>query len=106
MRPKLTGADVDRTVAWLRAFRSDLNDPTITAHNGRVFKRPGDGTLIEFRSMVDAVHCAIEVQNTMVERDAGVRDEMRIELRIGIHLGDDGAKRAERSMRHCHLRRE
>jgi adenylate cyclase len=63
-------------------------DPTISVHNGRVVKRTGDGALVEFRSVVDAVRCAIEVQNGMVERNAGVPPESRIEFRIGIHLGD------------------
>ena len=72
----------------LRALRSDLIDPAIAAHHGRVVKRTGDGILIEFRSVVDAVRCAIEVQNGMVERNAGLPPERRIEFRIGIHLGD------------------
>ena len=70
---RLTGADEDRTLARLRALRSDLVDPTIAVHNGRVVKRTGDGALVEFRSVVDAVRCAIEMQNAMVERNAGVR---------------------------------
>ena len=69
---RLTGADEDRTLARLRALRSDLIDPTIAVHNGRVVKRTGDGVLVEFRSVVDAVRCAIEVQNGMIERNAGV----------------------------------
>ena len=85
---RLAGADEDRTLARLRALRSDLIDPTIAVHNGRVVKRTGDGALVEFRSVVDAVRCAIEVQNGMVERNAGVPPERRIEFRIGIHLGD------------------
>ena len=85
---RLTGADEDRTLARLRALRSDLIDPTITVHHGRVVKRTGDGALVEFRSVVDAVRCAIEVQNGMVERNAGVPADRRIEFRIGIHLGD------------------
>jgi TolB-like protein/class 3 adenylate cyclase/Flp pilus assembly protein TadD len=85
---RLTGADEERTLARLRALRSDLIDPTIAVHNGRVVKRTGDGALVEFRSVVDAVRCAIEVQNAMVERNAGVPPERRIEFRIGIHLGD------------------
>ena len=68
---RLAGADEDRTLARLRALRSDLIDPTIAVHNGRVVKRTGDGVLVEFRSVVDAVRCAIEVQNSMVERNAG-----------------------------------
>jgi adenylate cyclase len=85
---RLTGTDEDRTLARLRALRSDLIDPTIAVHNGRVVKRTGDGALVEFRSVVDAVRCAIEVQNAMIERNAGVPPERRIEFRIGIHLGD------------------
>ena len=85
---QLAGADEDRTLARLRALRSDLTDPTIAVHNGRVIKRTGDGVLVEFRSVVDAVRCAIEVQNGMVERNAGVPQDRRIEFRIGIHLGD------------------
>src|SRR6202163_1840669 len=85
---RLAGADEDRTLARLRALRSDLIDPTIAVHHGRAVKRTGDGTLIEFRSVVDAVRCAIEVQNGMVERNAGLPTERRIEFRIGIHLGD------------------
>ena len=85
---RLTGADEDRTLARLRALRSDLIDPTIAVHHGRVIKRTGDGALVEFRSVVDAVRCAIEVQSGMVERNAGLPAERRIEFRIGIHLGD------------------
>ncbi len=83
---RLAGADEDRTLARLRALRSDLIDPTIAVHNGRVVKRTGDGVLVEFRSVVDAVRCAIEVQNAMVERNAGVPEDRRIEFRVGIHL--------------------
>jgi adenylate cyclase len=85
---RLAGADEDRILARLRALRSDLIDPTVAVHNGRVVKRTGDGALVEFRSVVDAVRCAIEVQNAMVERNSGLPPERRIEFRIGIHLGD------------------
>jgi adenylate cyclase len=85
---RLIGTDEDRTLARLRALRSDLIDPTVAVHNGRVFKRTGDGALVEFRSVVDAVRCAIEVQNAMVERNEGVAQDRRIEFRIGIHVGD------------------
>jgi adenylate cyclase len=85
---RLTGADEDRILARLRALRSDLIDPTIAVHNGRVVKRTGDGAIVEFRSVVDAVRCAIEVQNAMVERNAGVSEDRRIVFRIGIHIGD------------------
>jgi len=85
---RLAGADEDRTLARLRALRSDLIDPTIAVHNGRVVKRMGDGFLVEFRSVVDAVRCAIELQNSMVERNAGLPPERCIVFRIGVHLGD------------------
>ena len=85
---RLAGADEDRTLARLRTLRSDLIDPIISVHHGRVVKRTGDGSIIEFRSVVDAVRCAIEVQNGMVERNAGLPPERRIEFRIGIHLGN------------------
>ena len=85
---RLAGADEDRTLARLRALRSDLVDPVVSVHHGRIVKRTGDGSLIEFRSVVDAVRCAIEVQSAMVERNAGVSPEKRIEFRIGVHLGD------------------
>ena len=85
---RLAGADEDRTLSRLRGLRSDLIDPAIEAHRGRIVKRTGDGSLIEFRSVVDAVRCAIEVQNGMVERNAGLPPERRIEFRVGVHLGD------------------
>src|ERR1700737_4660703 len=75
---RLTGADEDRTLARLRALRSDLIDPTIAVHNGRVVKRTGDGAIVEFRSVVETVRCAIEVQNGMVERNAGLPPERRL----------------------------
>jgi adenylate cyclase len=85
---RLAGADEDRTLSRLRGLRSDLIDPAIAAHHGRIVKRTGDGSIVEFRSVVDAVRCAIEVQNAMIERNAGVTDDRRILFRIGIHLGD------------------
>ena len=85
---RLAGADEDRILARLRTLRSDLIDPTIAVHHGRVVKRTGDGAIVEFRSVVDAVSCAIEVQRAMVERNAEVAPDKRIEFRIGIHLGD------------------
>ena len=72
-----------------QAVRSDLIDPTIAVHNGRVVKRTGDGSIVEFRSVVDAVNCAIEVQRAMVERNAGgSRLTSASNFRLGIHLGD------------------
>jgi class 3 adenylate cyclase/TolB-like protein len=85
---RLAGADEERTLARLRALRSDLIDPIISVHRGRVVKRTGDGSIIEFRSVVDALRCAIEVQNGIVKRNAGLPPEKRIEFRVGVHLGD------------------
>ena len=85
---KLVGADEERLLARLRNVRSDLIDPSVAVHNGRIVKRTGDGAILEFRSAVDAVRCAIEVQNGMVERNEGVAPERRIVFRIGIHVGD------------------
>ena len=68
---RLAGADEDRILARLRTLRSDLIDPTIAVHHGRVVKRTGDGSVVEFRSVVDAVRCAIEVQSGLAERNAG-----------------------------------
>ena len=85
---RLTAADEEGTLARLRALRIDFIDPTIAAHNGRLVKRTGDGAIIEFRSVVEAVRCAIEVRNGFTERDAGLPDGQRIVARVGIHLGD------------------
>src|ERR1700722_1116865 len=85
---RLAAADEDRTLARLRGLRSDLIDPAIAIHHGRIVKRTGDGSIIEFRSVVDAVRCAIEVQTGMAERSAGVAPDKRIEFRVGIHVGD------------------
>src|SRR5271165_6498010 len=85
---RLAGADEEGTLARLRVLRSDLVDPTVAVHNGRVVKRTGDGAIVEFRSAVDAVRCAVAIQNAMVERNAGVPEDRRIVFRIGIHIGD------------------
>jgi adenylate cyclase len=85
---RLAGVDEDRTLARLRGLRSDLIDPAVAAHHGRTVKRTGDGSIIEFRSAVDAVRCALEVQNGLIERNAGVPEDRRIEFRVGIHVGD------------------
>jgi TolB-like protein/class 3 adenylate cyclase len=85
---RLAGADEDRTLARLRALRSDLTDPTVAVHHGRVVKRTGDGLIVEFRSVVDAVRCAIEVQTSMGDRNAGLPQDQRIDFRIGVHVGD------------------
>ena len=85
---RLAGVDEEGTLARLRKLRSDLIDPEIAAHHGRVVNRTGDGSLIEFRSVVDAVRCAIQVQTRMLERNAGLPPDRCIEFRVGIHLGD------------------
>ncbi len=85
---RLAGADEERILARLRALRSDLIDPAVAVHNGRVVKRTGDGAIVEFRSAVDAVRCALEIQTGLAERNAGVPAERRIEFRIGVHVGD------------------
>src|SRR5271157_4993155 len=83
---RLAGADEERTLARLRSLRGD--NPAIAAHHGRIVKRTGDGSIIEFRSVVDAVRCAIEVQQGLIERNAGVPEDRRIECRVGVHVGD------------------
>jgi len=85
---RLAGADEDRILARLRTLRSDLIEPTISVHRGRVVKGTGDGFIVEFRSVVDSVRCAIELQHGLMERNAGLPPERRIEFRVGIHLGD------------------
>jgi adenylate cyclase len=85
---RLARAEEERTLARLRVLRSDLIDPAIAIHRGRIVKRTGDGFISEFRSVVDAARCAIEVQTGMIERNAGVASDRRIEFRIGAHLGD------------------
>ena len=85
---RLAGADEERTLVRLRGLRSDLIDPAIAANHGRIVKRTGDGSIIEFRSVVDAVRCAIEVQNGLIERNTGLPPERRIEFRVGVHVGD------------------
>lgn len=85
---RLAGANEELILARLRTLRSDVIDPIISVHHGRIVKRTGDGSIIEFRSAVDAVRCAIEALSAMVERNAGVPPERRIEYRVGIHVGD------------------
>ena len=85
---RLTGADEEGTLARLRALRSDFIDPTIAIHSGRIVKRTGDGAIVEFRSVVEAVRCAMEVRDGFADRNASLPDGQRIEARVGIHLGD------------------
>lgn len=85
---RLTGADEEGTIAGLRALRRELIDPSIAEHRGRIVKTTGDGILFEFASVVDAVRCAVDVQCGMMNRDAELPTDRRIEFRIGVHLGD------------------
>src|SRR5213595_3476285 len=85
---RLMGADEEGTLDRLKAHRRQLVDPKIAEHHGRIVKTTGDGMLVEFPSVVDAVRCAVAVQQAMPERDTGVAADNRIELRIGINLGD------------------
>src|SRR6266851_3507581 len=84
----LSRADEEGTLERLKALRRDLVDPKIAEHHGRIVKTIGDGMLVEFASVVDAVRCAVEVQKAMPERNTEVGADNRIELRIGINLGD------------------
>jgi TolB-like protein/class 3 adenylate cyclase/Flp pilus assembly protein TadD len=85
---RLMGEDEEGTLAALRAVRRELGDPKITEHRGRIVKTTGDGLLVEFASVVDAVRCAVEVQREMIARNAAIPAERRIEFRMGINLGD------------------
>ena len=85
---RLTGADEEGVLGRLRALRRELIDPKITLHKGRVVKSTGDGVIVEFRSAVDAVRAAIEVQTAMVDRNAGIPEDRQIVFRIGVHVGD------------------
>src|SRR5215813_4991080 len=85
---RLMGADEEGTLERLKALRRELIDPEIAEHRGRIVKTTGDGVLVEFSSVVDALRCASEVQARMADRNATVPRDTRIELRIGIHQGD------------------
>src|SRR6516165_3924756 len=85
---RLMGEDEEGTLAALKAIRRELADPKIKEHHGRIVKTTGDGLLLEFASVVDAVRCAVEVQRELAERNADVPPDRRIELRMGINLGD------------------
>src|SRR5215813_5946129 len=85
---RLMGADEEGTLARLKALRREVADPKVKEHHGRIVKTTGDGLLLEFASVVDAVRCAVEVQREMAERNAEVPPDCRIEFRIGIHQGD------------------
>ena len=85
---RLMGRDEERTLANLKSFRKTLVDPAIAAHRGRIVKTTGDGMLVEFASAVDAARCAVEVQRSVATQNADVPQDLRIEFRIGIHVGD------------------
>jgi adenylate cyclase len=85
---RLIGADEGGTLERLKVLRRELLDPKISEYRGRLVKTTGDGLLVEFGSVVDALRCAVEVQREMTERNAGVLSDSRIELRIGINVGD------------------
>src|SRR5215469_9931189 len=85
---RLMGEDEEGTLARLKAIRRELADPKVKEHHGRIVKTTGDGLLLEFASVVDAVRCAVEVQREMAERNANVPPDRRLELRMGINLGD------------------
>ena len=112
---RLMGADEEGTLVQLKTHRRDLVDPKIHEHRGRIVKTTGDGMLVEFASVVNAVHCASDIQRGMAKRNAGVRPEKRIEFRIGINVGDiiiddgdiygDGVNVAARLEGHCGARR-
>src|SRR6201993_4838887 len=85
---RLMGADEGGTLRQLKAHRRALVDPKITEHRGRIVKTTGDGMLLEFVSVVDAVRCAVDIQRGMIERNANVPAENRIQFRVGINVGD------------------
>src|ERR1700719_1114366 len=85
---RLIGADEGGTLHRLRAIRAEVIDPKITEHRGRIVKTAGDGLLVEFSSVVDALRCGTEWQTGMTERNASAPDHNRIEFRIGVHQGD------------------
>src|SRR6202035_1802388 len=85
---RLMGADEEGTLNRLKAHRRQLVDPQITEYHGRIVKTTGDGMLVEFSSVVDAVRCAVEIQRAMVDRNAEISEDKRITFRIGVNLGD------------------
>ena len=85
---RLMGRDEERTLSGLKTVRKTVVDPGIAAHHGRIVKTTGDGMLVEFASAVDAARCAVQVQREMAQQNIDVPPELRIEFRIGIHVGD------------------
>ena len=85
---RLMGSDEEGTVAALKACRRDLIDPKIAEHRGRIVKTTGDGALVEFASVVDAMRCAVDIQRSMAARNAGIANDKRVEFRMGVNVGD------------------
>src|SRR5450631_3364224 len=85
---RLMGVDEEGTLAQLNDHRRALVDPKIAEHRGRIVKTTGDGLLVEFASAIDALRCALEVQRGMIGRNAGIPEGKRIQLRVGVHVGD------------------
>jgi adenylate cyclase len=85
---RLMGDDEEATLGAPKACRRELTDPKIAEHYGRIVKTTGDGILVEFASVVDAVRCALEIQQAMAERNTTIPEDRRIEFRIGINVGD------------------
>ena len=85
---RLMGADEEGTLSRLKAHQGEFLNPKIAEHRGRIVKTTGDGILVEFPSVVDAVRCAVEIQRGMVDRNAAIREEERVAFRIGINVGD------------------
>src|SRR6516164_3086323 len=85
---RLMGEDEEGTLAALKAIRRDLGDPKIAEHRGRIVKTTGDGLLVEFLSVVDAVRCAVEVQRAVLDSNAETPEDKRIVFRMGLNLGD------------------
>ena len=99
---RLMGVDEEGTIAALKLHRREVIDPKITKHHGRIVKTTGDGILVEFASAVDAVRCALEVQQAMAGRNVNYPEDRRIDFRVGINVGDividEGAFLATASM--------
>ena len=100
------GADEEGTITRQKTHRSELIDPAIAEHDGRIVKTTGDGLLVDFPRVVDAVRCAVVIQQAMVEREADLPEERRIRYRVGINLGDIASRehRARPASQDFHLR--